>query len=167
MKMIWWWYEFQDDDFGYRQNIAENDDDTNNDDNSDDEDAFVSRLLEVEEIGDDGIVVVVQNSSWVSLNSFFWPAGMQQMSVNGWTEEVRLTGLASDQKYLIVAESWTAAGRSVQNSTKVLATKSADTIAVGFIVLIAFACAICVVLVSIGLCSIIRFVSKLLLSNVI
>lgn len=80
------------------------------------------------------------------------------MSVDGWTEEVRLIGLASEQTYLVIAESWTAAGRSAQNATKVLATKSADTIAVGFIVLIAFASVICVVLVSIGLCSIIRFV---------
>lgn len=85
---------------------------------------------------------------------------MQLKNVDGWTEDVRLTDLASEQMYLIVAESWTAAGRSAQNATKVLATKSAVSIAVWLIVLIAFASVICVILVSIGLCSIIRFVSK-------
>lgn len=83
---------------------------------------------------------------------------IKQIVVDGWSSEVQLTNLLPHQKYRILVESWTAAGRSLHNSTAVLMTSASGAIAAWLLALIVVISLIGLGVVIIGLFAIVRLV---------
>lgn len=91
--------------------------------------------------------------------SYLYDLGViKQIIVDGWSSEVHLTNLSPLQKYRIFGESWTAAGRSLHNSTAVLMTSASSAIATWLLALIVVASLIGLGVVIIGLFAIVRLV---------